>query len=242
VLGFYNGSVKEALGRQISMVASLEEPARRALYFHVASRSPEPVSRDEAAAAAGISRRLAAFHLDKLVEVGLLEAIHKRLSGRTGPGAGRPAKLYRRTGVQIEISLPERRYMLLARLMAEAMKGEGTGTIALALKEGAREFGVELGKQARARAGLRRTQARLLQAAAAILEEVGFQPTRPTEGAIRLRNCPFRPLASDYPETICGMNLSLFEGMLAGLGSSRTRVHFQPDTEACCVSLQPGSL
>jgi predicted ArsR family transcriptional regulator len=220
------------------MVAVLEEPARRSLYFHVTSRSPEPVSRDEAATAVGISRRLAAFHLDKLVEAGLLEAIHRRLSGRTGPGAGRPAKLYRRADVQIEISLPERRHVLLARLLTAAMKADRPGATASALKDQARGFGLELGKQARARAGLRRTRGRLLDAATALLEELGFEPSRSAGAAIRLRNCPFRPLASDYPEIICGvMNLALFEGFLAGLGASGTRAHYQPDREACCVSL-----
>ena len=222
----------------MAMVASLEEPGRRALYFHVASRSPEPVSREQAAAAVGMSRRLAAFHLDKLVEVGLLEAVHRRLSGRTGPGAGRPAKLYRRARVQVEITLPERQYLLLARLLLETIKADGPGATTSALKDRAERFGLELGRQARARAGLRRTRARLLDAATAVLEELGFEPSRPARGAIRLRNCPFRPLASDHPQVVCGVvNRGLFDGFLAGLGATGTQAHFQPDPEACCVSL-----
>lgn len=80
---------------QILSLAALEDPVRRALYFQVIKGAGE-VSRDQAARAAHVSRSLAAFHLDKLVEAGLLEATFRRLSKRSGPGAGRPSKLYRR--------------------------------------------------------------------------------------------------------------------------------------------------
>src|SRR5512139_1666519 len=105
----------------IDAVAALGEPTRHALYDLVAG-SAEPVGRDDAVTALGISRELAAFHLDRLVEAGLLETEYRRRSGRTGPGAGRPAKLYRRAGHEIEVSLPPRRYDRAAALMATALR------------------------------------------------------------------------------------------------------------------------
>src|SRR3989442_12986588 len=95
--------------RQIAAIASLHEPARRGLYLYVSSRRRE-VGRDEAARALRISRALAAFHLDKLVQQGLLETSYRRLTGHRGPGAGRPAKLYRRSARQVDFTLPRRRY------------------------------------------------------------------------------------------------------------------------------------
>jgi len=103
----------------IDDVAVLSEPVRRALYAHVAEQ-PQPVGRDAAAVAVGVSRSLAAFHLDRLVDAGLLDVTYRRLSGRSGPGAGRPAKLYLRSSRQVELSLPARRYELAARLFADA--------------------------------------------------------------------------------------------------------------------------
>src|SRR5712691_9640752 len=104
----------------LEAVGSLSEPSRRALYRYVAG-SPAEVSREQAAKATRVSRVLAAFHLDRLVKAGLLEATFRRVSGKTGPGAGRPSKLYRRASRSIEISLPEKRYELLSRLLASAV-------------------------------------------------------------------------------------------------------------------------
>ena len=110
----------EDLDRRIAGIASLAEPQRRALYRLIA-RHGEPVSKDQAAAALGVARSVAAFHLDRLVDDGLLVAEYRRLTGRQGPGAGRPAKLYRRAPGTIAVSLPSRDYALAARLLAEAI-------------------------------------------------------------------------------------------------------------------------
>src|SRR2546423_55622 len=109
---------------QISAIAALNEPIRRALYAYVLEQ-PGPVGRDEAAEAVGITRELAAFHLDKLLEEGLLDVEYRRLSGRSGPGAGRPAKLYHPSRRQVQVILPGRHYELAARLMAEALEEKG---------------------------------------------------------------------------------------------------------------------
>jgi predicted ArsR family transcriptional regulator len=219
-------------------VAVLSEPARRALYLHVAA-ADDDVGRDEAARALGITRSLAAFHLDRLVDEGLLEAGYRRLSGRTGPGAGRPAKVYRRSGREISLSIPPRDYQLAARVLAASL--QGTGAYPSALHRAAREAGVALGAEARRRAGRRPSRKRLVGRLVAILEERGFEPRVAPEGEIRLRNCPFDSLAVDYRDTVCGMNLSLLRGALDGLGAARLEAVPDRQPGMCCVAFRPAA-
>jgi len=222
------------LASQISAVAALNEPVRRALYSYILEK-PEAVGREEAAQAVGISRVLAAFHLDKLVEEGLLEVEYRRLSGRSGPGAGRPAKLYRPSGRQVQVNLPERRYDLAADLLAQAIEAPG-GDPARAVDKVARRFGKTLGAQARRYLGRRPSVSRLLDTACEVLREQGFEPIR-TGGEIRLRNCPFDSLAKDHTELVCGMNRALAEGLLAGLEAKGVDVRLDPQPGTCCIAL-----
>ena len=129
----------------IEAIALLDEPARRAVYEWVVARQ-RPVGRDETAAGVGISRALAAFHLDRLAEGGLLETEFRRLTGRTGPGAGRPAKLYRRADREIAVSLPERRYDVAADLLAGALEDVTGEHPPAALRAAAHEVGEEVGR------------------------------------------------------------------------------------------------
>src|SRR5215471_16241433 len=115
-------SEREGFDRDIERIALLEDPIRRALYRQLVRRD-DYVSREEAASALGIARGLAAFHLDKLAEEGLLEVTYQRPDGRTGAGAGRPSKLYRRSRQQISLTMPTRDYQLLAELFARALDG-----------------------------------------------------------------------------------------------------------------------
>lgn len=218
--------------REIERLALLEDPVRRALYTHVA-RQPDYVGRDEAARAVGISRGLAAFHLDKLAGEGLLEVVYRRPAGRAGPGAGRPAKLYRRSPDQVSISLPPRDYELLAQLLAGAVDRQLPDDVATAIVEAARRFGAVLGEQAR-RSAAGRT---VLEAALEVLSLHGFEPHR-EPGAVVLRNCPFQAVAAEHQELICPLNLALVEGMVAALGLAGVRARLEPRAGACCVSLQ----
>jgi predicted ArsR family transcriptional regulator len=218
---------------QISAIAALNEPIRRALYAYLIER-PGPVGRDEAAEAVGITRELAAFHLDKLLEEGLLDVEYRRLSGRSGPGAGRPAKLYHPSRRQVQVSFPERRYELVARLMAEALEEKGSEPGA-ALEGVARRFGESLGTEARRRMGRRATQNRLLETACGVLRDHGFEPMM-TEAEIRLRNCPFDKVAKEHISLVCGMNLALAQGLVAGLGAAGVDVRLDPKPGACCVA------
>ncbi len=225
------------LTSQISAIASLNEPVRRALYAYVVQQS-EPVGRDEAAEAVGISRILAAFHPDKPLQEGLLDVEYRRISGRTGPGAGRPAKLYRPSCRQLQITLPERRYDLAATLLAQAID-EGKGDPARAVDRLARQFGETLGAQARRDLGRQPSTSRLLDKACEVLRDQGFEPTR-SGREIRLRNCPFDTIAKEHTDLICGMNLSLAQGLLTGLQAEGVEVCLDPQPGMCCVALTAG--
>lgn len=225
------------IAAQISAIAALNEPIRRALYIYIA-QSPDPVGRDEAAQAVGISRDLAAFHLDKLLEGGLLDAEYRRISGRSGPGAGRTAKLYRLSGREVRVMLPERRYELVAELMAEALEDPGDDQRA-ALDRAARRFGETLGAEARRELGRRPSTNRVLDHACAVLRDQGFEPLR-ADREIRLRNCPFDQIAKDHTALVCGMNLALAEGLLAGLGAEGIAVRLDPTPGTCCIALSAG--
>ena len=222
-------SQDQAIGR----VAALGDPVRRALYLYVARRpGGEPVSRDQAARAVRIARALAAFHLDKLVEQGLLEASYRRLTKRRGPGAGRPAKLYRRSALQVDVSLPPREYELAARLFARSLASRAP------VRRTTRAVGVELGKAARKRAGTRPTRRALLKQVETVLVEHGYEPFHAADGAIRLRNCPFDALARDYRPLMCGMNQALLAGVVRGVALAGCRAVLDPQPGMCCVALQ----
>jgi predicted ArsR family transcriptional regulator len=214
---------------EISVIAVLDDPVRRRLYDYVTGQD-HAVSRSEAAQAAGIQRTLAAFHLDRLAEAGLVEVSFARPGGRGGPGAGRPAKLYRRTAAEHQVSVPPRDYRGAAELLAEVVDVTGAEP---ELQRSARSRGAAAGRAAR-RDAPRAPDGDLVTGA---LSAQGYQPCR--DGAeVRLRNCPFHVLASRYPPLICGMNLALVEGLLEGAAVTGLTARLDPRPEDCCVVLQ----
>ena len=224
------------LERQIAAIALLDEPIRRGLYLYVAERRCE-VGRDEAARALRISRALAAFHLDKLVQQGLLDASYRRLTARRGPGAGRPAKLYHRSSRQLDLTLPERRYELAGRVFARALTAVAPAARS-ALERAARAEGRRLGADARRRTAANAGTDRLLANTLAVLDECGYDPAR-VNGEVRLRNCPFDALANECRPLVCGMNLALLRALLAAAGARGTRVELRPpEAGSCCVVLK----
>ncbi|WP_116452404.1 helix-turn-helix transcriptional regulator [Blastococcus litoris] len=225
----------DARTAQVAAVAALAEPTRRLLYEHVVRR-PGAVSRDEAARATEVPRATVAFHLDKLVEEGLLDVVFERRTGRSGPGAGRPAKLYRRAGCDVAVSFPERHYDLAGGLLAAAMEeAQSTGEPPRAvLGRLAFTRGRELGAAARTGA----PAAGSPDVALGALERHGFEP-RVEGGAVTLANCPFHRLAREHTELVCGMNLRLLEGVLDGAGDARRVARLQPSPGRCCVRLEP---
>ncbi|HEX7167339.1 MAG TPA: transcriptional regulator [Acidimicrobiales bacterium] len=222
---------------QVAGIAALNDTVRRALYLFVAN-SPDPVSREQAAEGVGVQRALAAFHLDKLADEGLVDFEFKRLTGRTGPGAGRPSKLYRRSGRQIAVSLPKREYDLAGALLARAIDAaERSGrTVRNELKRSSREFGRSLGEEARGRAGKRASRAKQRDALLEVLREHGFEP-RPNGRDVVLANCPFHALAQQFTDLVCGMNLHLMEGARSALavGEQDLQPRLEPEVGQCCV-------
>ncbi|MGH2808855.1 MAG: helix-turn-helix transcriptional regulator [Actinomycetota bacterium] len=218
----------------VEVVALLGEPVRRRLYEYVVAQG-HAVGRDEAATAVGIKRPLAAFHLDKLAEEGLLEVEYRRLSGKKGPGAGRPAKLYKRSSNDIEVSLPHREYELAARLFAEALSGDGGPR---PLGDVARSFGKEMADEAKKRAGRQRGVKQLTRTAEEVLQDYGFEPFHDEDGNIRLRNCPFHALSRQYTNLVCGMNLDIMRAMVEELGLERLEAKLEPQPGMCCVAFR----
>lgn len=242
---------------QVAGIAALGEPIRRALYRYVVAQAG-PVNRDQAAAGTGVARHVAKFHLDKLVDDGLLEVEYARPPGRGGPGAGRPAKLYRRSAQELAVSLPPREYELAGRLLARAVTDAQRGGIEVgeALGQAARETGLALGREARRQAGARPNRRALRAAAVGVLSSCGYEPRsadarhsdgdagnasdsdRDSDGdEITLANCPFHALAREYTDLVCGMNLELMAGLVDGLGAAGLEARLEPVPGQCCVRL-----
>jgi predicted ArsR family transcriptional regulator len=228
------------LAARIAGIAALADPIRRDLYLHV-SAEPDPVSTDQAAAALGIARHTVKFHLDKLVDEGLLDVDFKRLTERRGPGAGRPTKLYRLSGRELSLTLPERRYDLAGDLLARAIEdvtGERS-VVTDAVNAAAAEWGRMVGDRARVAAGPRSGRAQLVDATCDSLAEQGYQPRR--DGAtITLSNCPFDALATKHLQLICGMNLAIMCAVTGQVSRSRLEARLEPAPDRCCVVLEVG--
>ncbi len=224
--------------QRVRTVARLAEPLRHRLYDFVVSRDA-PTSREQAAAAAGISRSLAAYHLDTLVEDGLLVTSYARTSGRTGPGAGRTAKLYRRSSAEVVVSVPARDYELAASLLADAVEHDPTGAVRSALNERAHRAGTEATHQPPVSGAPSAVPARSTVHQA--LATRGYEPNDDADGTIRMRNCPFHRLVADHRDLICEMNLSLVTGILESLGDHDHRAILDPRPGYCCVAVIPSA-
>jgi len=206
--------------------ALLADPLRRALYDAVAA-ADEPIARDAAAAAAGVTANLAGYHLDQLEEAGLLEATFARRDGRVGPGAGRPAKHYRATGVEVRLQVPARDDGFVAHLLATAIEADESGVAQELLVAASRTAGSELGKGV-ARGG----PDGLVDA----LADRGYEPREQADGTVVLRNCPFHHLMPDHLELVCGMNLALLDAVVKG-AKARYTAQLAPAPGRCCVTL-----
>ena len=223
---------------QLAALASLAEPLRRRFYLHVASERA-PVSRDAAAASLGVPRSVAAFHLDKLAEVGLLEVEYRRPPGRSGPGAGRPAKLYRSAEDEVAFSVPERHYDVAASLLAQALLDacEQSVPAAEALRVVAREYGRAIGAELEGSGHWSPPQ--LLERLVEVLAAHGYEPLL-ERGVVTLVNCPFRILAEDNRELICGMNYEVIAGLIEAVDLPGTSVRLDPAPDRCCVTVLAG--
>lgn len=203
----------------VDAIGLLHEPLRRRLYEFVVAQDHD-VSRSEASEATGAQRTLVGFHLDKLVDAGLLETSTRRTSGRSGPGAGRPAKLYRRTTTERQVTLPPRDYRIVAELLADAVEGSRLDD---RLFEAARRRGVALADPGP------------IDSLAAVMNRLthrGYEPYVDGD-VVRMRNCPFHALAESHPALVCGMNLALLDGLIDGAPGCAVALDPRPD--GCCT-------
>ena len=222
--------------QRIAALASLDQPLRRLLYEVMKDRT-DWLTRDEAAELLDVARSVAAFHLDKLAEAGVVEVTFERTTGRTGPGAGRPSKLYRLAADELSASMPDRRYDLAGQLLANAVaESSARGTpVDDCLCQGARAAGRAMGSEARP---AHKTTGTDDASVIAVLEANGYEP-RMIDGEIVLDNCPFHRLAEEHRELVCGMNLDLLGGVVEGLGvGADLEAHLVPEPGFCCVRLR----
>lgn len=219
-------------------VAALSNRLRRELYEYVRTRQG-PVSRDEVAEHASISARLAAFHLDTLVCKGLLQASYARKPGRSGPGAGRSSKFYQPSGMEIDVSVPERRYDLLGDILLAAIDGTTVASAREAALRIAFETGQQLGEQARQGPDPDAQHTlHTLEAVGRMLSGYGFEPRPEGTDALTLNNCPFHALACRNSELVCRINQGLIEGILHGLRTQAVQAALEPTPGQCCVKLR----
>jgi predicted ArsR family transcriptional regulator len=226
-----DGDPDDDVDGQLHSVAALGDPIRRSLYQFVSTQA-RPVTREQAAAGTGVAVHVAKFHLDRLETEGLLEGDYARPDGRTGPGAGRPAKVYRRTARDIAVSLPPRRYELAGQIMATAITATQRTSVPLdrALDEAAESLGRTIGAETRSRA--RGAGGSVPEALAAH----GFEP-RDAGDRIVLANCPFHRLAETFTDLICGVNLTFVRGVVSGAGDDSLTAELVPRPNQCCVTL-----
>ena len=209
----------------LSTLAPLADPVRRRLYEAVAA-SGRAMDRDEVAAAAGVGRPLAAFHLDRLAAAGLLEVEYRRRSGRSGPGAGRPAKFYRRpTEGEVAVSLPPRHYDAVADVLAAGVEQSS------AARDAALAAATDRGRAIAAESTATHDRAGLL----ATLTERGYEPVVDEDGTIRLRNCPFDRLVTDHRQLTCSLNLAMLGSLADGMDAEVT-AEARPAQGTCCVA------
>ncbi|MGH3812672.1 MAG: helix-turn-helix transcriptional regulator [Pseudonocardiaceae bacterium] len=223
----------------LAAVAALSDELRRRMYGFI-RQARRPVSREEAARTVGISRKLAAFHLDKLVEVGLLRAGYEPVGGIRK--VGRTPKVYEPTNAEVHISIPARDHDLLAGILMDALLTQDLGkTGHEAALQIARHRGAALGAAERERSRPGRLSAeRALRLATATLARYGFEPDRAAPTLLRLRNCPFQPLASKAPQLVCGINHAFLTGFLDTLQAPTLTAVLAPRAGECCVELTAG--
>jgi predicted ArsR family transcriptional regulator len=220
----------------IRSIAALDDELRRGMYLLIRS-ARMPLSREDVARELRISVKLAAFHLDKLIERGLLKAQFGRPKGKSGPSVGRSSKLYEPADANIAVSIPGRDYELLGSLLAEAFDARARGRNKAI--EAARAKGLELSDQLGGR--IPKGRRGPLAVAKRKLKALEYEPYRSSSREVRLSNCPFHALARQAPEVVCPINKGLIEGLISGVDVTVEQISLGPSNGDCCVALHSGS-
>jgi predicted ArsR family transcriptional regulator len=230
----------ERLERDVGPISALDDDLRRSMYLFVREHG-RPASREEVADAVGVSRKLAAFHLDKLVDRGLLVATYARPPGRTGRGAGRSAKYYGLSDRELDVSIPERNYDVIGSILLGAISQQEPGEPAAeTARRVAHDTGEEIGRKERERLRLPPPGAeRTMRVVGEVLARCGYEPSVGDDGTMSLRSCPFHALAQRDRDIVCGLNRELVDGVVSGLGNRTVDVELAPAPGRCCVQLRP---
>jgi len=228
------------LERDVGPISALDDGLRREMYLFIREHG-RPASREEVASAVGVSRKLAAFHLDKLVERGLLVATYARPPGRSGRGAGRSAKYYGVSDREIDVSIPERNYDVIGSILLGAIARQDPNVPAAeTARQVAHDTGEEIGRHERERLRLPAPGAeRTMRVVGDVLARCGYEPTVEDDGSMCLRNCPFHALVQQDRDIVCGLNRELVDGVVSGLGNETVFVELAPAPGRCCVQLRP---
>jgi predicted ArsR family transcriptional regulator len=218
-------------------LATLSDPRRRDVYDLVAG-ADGPVTRDQVSETLGMTRSLAAFHLDKLADIGLLDVSFARSPDRpAGRGAGRPSKRYQLSDLDVGISIPPRRYDIVGRILARAI---GAGGPDGSPWETARQEGRRLAEGYLE--GGSAPPGTLAAQVEHVLADTGYAPL--ADGVhLRLRNCPFHSVADAMPELVCSVNHGFLTGILEGLGADASMTATPVDSRergCCCVDVDTG--
>jgi predicted ArsR family transcriptional regulator len=225
------------VSRQPDHERVLREPRRQAIYSHVHA-SRWPVTREDVAEALGISRSLAAFHLERLLEVGLIEDV---VSRRALPRGGRPPKQYRAVAdIEVSVSVPPRRYQLAGEILVRAIaQADNRGRVETAALELASDAGEKLTATSDGGATRDRKGTSVEQVTEALCD-IGYEPVV-ENGEIILANCPFHALAVAERDLTCQMNRAFVEGVIRGVGGGAFAAELSPQEGRCCVVLKQGS-
>ena len=210
-------------------VAVLVDPVRRALYEHVRAQR-RPVTREEAADAVAISRNLTAFHLDKLVEAGLLRARYEAPPDLPR-GRGRTPKVYEAVDESVALTIPPRQYELVGEILADAV-ATTPGDARRAAAQRALVAGAGGGRREWCRGRWRRRhRCRPAPARRAWLR--AGDRGRPD----RAPQLPVSPAGQRQTELVCGLNEEFLRGVLDGLGTSGLSARLAPRSGHCCVAI-----
>lgn len=224
----------DGFARRVTRLGALADPVRRRLYRFVAEQ-PDAVSRDQAADGIEVPRHTAKFHLDRLVDEGLLVTEFRRLTGRSGPGAGRPAKLYRRATREVSVSVPSRRYDLAGQVLADAVERSLDGVpMAEAVSQAAHNAARIVVEAAPVPRGSE------VARVGEVLAAYGYEPRVDHEdtGDLVLANCPFDRLAVDHRGLVCGMNRDFVDAVGRRLGCDGVATAPDDDETHCCVRVR----
>jgi predicted ArsR family transcriptional regulator len=230
-------TTRAATEAALTSIGVLADDVRRDLYFHVRDAA-NPISRDEAAELAGISRNLAAFHLEKLVAASLLEVTTTR---RPLLRRGRAPKLYYPADTEVSLSLPPRRYETMARVLITAVH-TGGDQVRDAVMAAAREHGRSIGEAALRGARVGRLGVeRAIGLVRPVLEDQGYEPEtqRGECPEVLLRNCPFHGVLAEDTLLVCTINTEVVAGIIEGMGAEVLEANLIPRDRHCCVTVAP---